>query len=369
MFNRSLTLQPLEYTQHINRLYNTVEHLLGWLKRINRAKQDPPGQWIPDLFEDLDRLTKTMDSTYDAIQQPYIRLLIQDVHLKLKAGFALESRRQTADLAVVPSHNLVIGFYFPPEDYPMVDGEYPEITISINAMTIERIQLDGTHQLYKPLFNRFWLHKNLLPLNGLYVHSHGKPYYTLQVFDSVNLHQADHCLTIHGLDNQKVLHRQGSMGFDWDLFNGRIPSVEKEAYDLHTGLEYTKHCNDPDVFSYPYIRAANLIKRCWVKHKLQQKRNLIGAEIRILPDIGVDVITMAKRHKQFGIADHPDRQLIDPPRVRGNYNHQHNLEERVTYAEEALSMLARLQYIEEAYLEMQDCKLSLTWLRMQLYCK
>lgn len=353
MFERSLTLHATEYVQHINRLYNAVEHLLGWLKRISVAKRDPPGQWIPDFLDDLERLNTTKDLEYDAIQQPYIRLLIQDEHLKLKSGFAFESRRQTKDSTIVPRHNIVIGFYFPPEDYPMVDGEYPIITICINAMTINTIQLDGTRRLYKPLFDRFWLHKNLLTLNQLHVYTDGKLYYALQVFDSVEMVRLDHVMAIYGLGNQKTSHCRDSIGFDWDLFNGCVPSAEQEA-----NLEYIKHCNNPTTFSYPYLRAANVIKRCWINHKLQKNRNAVGAEIRILPDVGVDVIAMAERHKQFGIANHPDRQLVDPPRQHGNYDSRHNLDLRLQYAQEAVEILSRLIRTESVDLELKDCHLS-----------
>lgn len=366
MSKRSLTLGPAEYVQHINRLYNAVEHLLGWLKRISLAKQESPGQWIPDFLDDLERLNTTIDPIYDAIQQPYIRLLIQDEHMHLKAGFVFESTRQTTSLTKVPPHNIVIGFYFPPEDYPMIDGKYPTIIISINNLMIALITLDGTRRLYKPVFKRFWLHKNLLPLNQLYINTDNRPYHVVQVFDSVNLYSSDEDsakLKVYTIGNQRMSYSCGSIGFNWDNYDGHTTHVvEKEVFDTRASLEYVEQCKNPMVFSYAYLRAANIIKRCWIRHHLRKKREIVGAEIRILPDIGADMLELANKYNSSGVTTSSNSSLS----IRAQYDEKLNLERRRVYVEEGLRLLLRLPLTQETEQEIHDTKFLLSFIDKQL---
>ena len=159
--------------------------------------------------------------------------------------------------------------------------------------------------------------------------------------------------------NQRMIYQAGSFGFRFKEYEGSTLNVNaKAAFDAEASIEYIKRCNVPNVLSYAYLRAASIIKRCWIKYRLQKRRNLVGAEVRILPDVGVDVIAMAERHKQFGIANHPDRQLVDAARLRGNYDDLHNLDLRLQYARDAVEILSRLISTESVDLELKDCQLS-----------
>jgi hypothetical protein len=346
-------LAPQEYTKHIERLHTAVEHLFGWLNRISLNKKDPPGQWIPDFIDDVLRLNTVIDPHFEAIQQPYIRLSIQHHHLKLMRGFAFEITRQTSEMTKVPSGNIVIGLYFPPEDYPIIDGVYPIIHINLNDLLINTIQLDGTRRIYKPMGN-FWLHKNLATLNQLHVYTEDKPYYVIQISDATGLAHDESIYTFIR-NNTRTLYKNQSFGFNFYYEHDVRPGFDP------LDLKYTKHCNADNVLSYPYIRAANIIKRCWIKSRLAKRRQLIGRQIRILPDIGSEVLELGQHYREVGMTG----TSIGPMPVKATYNDKHNLKERITYCEEALRLLLRLPNSLEVEELIKDARLSLSFTRKQ----
>jgi hypothetical protein len=342
-------LEPGEYVKHIERLHDVVEHLFGWLQRISLDEKESPGQWIPDFIDDVLRLNTTTDPYFQAIQQPYIRLSIQHHHLKLAQGFAFEITRQTSYITRVPNNNIIIGLYFPPEDYPAIDGKYPRIILRLNDLQISAIQLDGSRTIYKPMGN-FWLHMDLATLNQLHIYTDNRPYYVIQIFNSGEL---DHDQIIYTCirNNTQIGYKNQSFGFNY-----------YHEYDVgfdSLDCEYTRHCDDDNVLSYPYIRAANIIKRWWIKSRLNKKRQLIGREIRILPDIGIEVLELAGHYRNVGMT----ADSIAPIPQKATYDFNHNLEERIGYCEEALRILLRLPFTDTVEEEIKDARLSLSFTR------
>lgn len=261
-----------EYVKHINRMYESSEHLFNWLRRISISEGEPEGKWITSLISELTRLKSGLEW--------YGRDLSRMVRECPDKGFIFETNKYKNSLTKFSERSILVALYFPPEEYPAVDGVYPKIHIDINDLNVCKIQLDETKRLYKPLDDGFWIHKNLLNWNSIHVYTDQRPYHTIEILDSSIPDNFDEHIFMYSSKVRRLSHANNSF---------RIEPMEEKMY--------ITMCSSSDVLSYPYIKAVNTIKRFWAKYKQRKNRHIIGTGVRSVADRGVDAIELASKYK------------------------------------------------------------------------
>ena len=106
-------IPPYEYKLHVQRLYNAVEHLFGWLQRISLANKQPPGTWIQDFINDVIEIGEQKDHNV-FINQPSHRIMKMRRELDI-AGFAFIITKIEDEMMRISVHHILVGLYFPPE--------------------------------------------------------------------------------------------------------------------------------------------------------------------------------------------------------------------------------------------------------------
>lgn len=257
-----------EYKLHVQRLYDAVEHLFSWLKRISLAKQEPPGAWIQNFLDDVIEISER--------NQPVQRIENMRQQFDID-GFAFRVTR-VEDTMIRVNTTILIGLYFPPEYYPPADGKFPSITIRIGFVVISIIQLDGTNQLYKP-FGEFWLHNNISGILICSIDTVGRPYYTVEITDSVKIEETTMALrTVH--KDRGLIYLHGKIALE----------------TINHPTTYSRLCMEETVLSYPYVRAANIIKRAWTRYRHRQRLRCVNLELAAVPGLGVDALQLQDKY-------------------------------------------------------------------------
>lgn len=312
-----------QYKEHVSRMYDATDHLFGWLARKNNIDQRTGKtrvHWIPEFIDRLIKLNEKSDGTNSS----RIRLLDSIYNLgetlkpprNIKFAYSYGvyyyrgyARDPISDMkTLVPKvHSIFIGFYFPPEDYPMVDGVYPEIQLYVNDLRFSTIKLDGTHKIYKPVDDKFWYHTSLLSLNSMYVGSRGRPFYCIGIDDSVyplmhverEFFTQHYRITMFLSDDYRMYMFQHVFGIgfgdDPSLTVNHIvnPTICPDSMPLYFLRCQSPH---PEIFDYPYILAARKIKRAWLKYMQTSRRRRIGSEIKLIPGLGLEFQQVLYRH-------------------------------------------------------------------------
>lgn len=314
-------LPPDEYREHLLRLYECTEDLYKLLKKVYGSG------WI-DIFvgrlsemEFIHRSEKLKSLGQVDTTSVSARLQFQQINLGLNRRFAYSAKFY--DPCKITSYRVLsrntyrnshfIGLYFPPEQYPMVDGKYPTIRIKIEANdnVFSTIQLDGTNRIYKPIDDLFWCHVDHLWLVDLLIYTGGKPFWRIDLEESCQMKDIDRD-NPSTIEESDIDDKDDSLTFnDWTEPNFESPlrciSMNLPNNRILTLMSGTGSIRIPDknyaikpdetiVFDYPYVSAANKIKREWIRYRMCQKRKLIGAGVRGVFGIGVDYQAAMTRH-------------------------------------------------------------------------
>lgn len=282
------TISAEDYIKRVEFLYGATRRYFKLAKELFGEKK-----WIPRLCEHLNNRTISCcgyrSTYYDGAS-----------HIYFSKG----------------SKTTVIGLYFPPENYPAVDGIYPSISICVSGLKIANVQLDGTHQIHKPMGEIYWYPGFLMHAFALNVRSYGKPFYTLEFVDSVNVDWESAVFWFlspsrraNPSANLMTAKLARLCGYNFgatvstndnqnDFFNGETSKLQGKLTIPEKDNGVRMHYR----LTYPYKRAAEVIVRFLRRHiekKRQRIRNEIGFVIRALPG-GVDFEQRASNYRHWG---------------------------------------------------------------------
>lgn len=276
-----------QYLNHVQRLYDCVEHFFSMHRKMGLERGEVNNEWIPRLLNDFIEMKFRNSPEFNSVMRLVKTLFFTDGYFKnngISSAFVFEVSNldgQQSGKFLPRIGDFLVGLYFPPEHYPKgEDGAYPQVEIMVNDHVYENIQLDGTNRLYKPIGgNRFWLHLHMMKANTVTVHTNGKPFQIVEILDNTG--------------KGPLYSYYFDVGFTCPtgtfFYNNGF-----ELWKLKAGYFGDKYkCTE---INYSYVRAAMIIKRCFISYMKRKKRQIVSAEIKFRPGFGYEALKLVEKY-------------------------------------------------------------------------